>query len=429
MNLLFPVFILTVYCNAQFNIFTSKIPVGFFNHISGIYKGKLSVMYGYNDLSPGEWLDREYKTSVNPYQGLWIKSGGYPTDMVFIDVADESVQVDNLIYIINPWAEFLGGDCCGENSQTMYIHNLVTNAFSKSTTKFRGVHGCSVYDSKNHIIHNFGGILYVGGGIDSYSYSNTHQSYNINNMSWSSRANIPNGKASSACEITMDNKFIYDFGGSNGRDNIDALNTISKYSIDDNKWNVLPEKLSVARYSFVCKLFPVNNLIFCMGGQGNNILNSVEIFDPTTETIVDIINMNYARKGFTANLRGHNCMIIVGGIEEYATEYPYGYVHEIEYYGNCTATTIIPTMATETPTIIPTVVPTQMPSIVSSQSDSTVTNKNLLIGVCIGILVFVAVVFLIIILWLINKKRNSLAKLLKNYHADLNETQNDDALL
>ena len=72
---------------------------------------------------------------------------------------------------------------------------------------------------------------------------------------------------------------VFIFGGSNSRNPNRHLGDVEQYDHATNKWTVLGDRLSTARYNFAAAC--VDGRIYIVGGETKNtFLSSVECFDP-----------------------------------------------------------------------------------------------------------------------------------------------------
>eukprot|EP01084_Bolivina_argentea_P237711 399421_1 len=292
---------------------------GIVNHAAGIYNHRLFVINGdaIND------IHRVVSDSIYLYAFLnqsWItKNITMPLNTTRIsNYGDNCVQIDHLLYIINPMT--YGPTAAVISHHIMFVYDLSLNEYILSSTSIplhKGSYACSVYDNKNHAIYTIGG--YDGNNLG-LSYT---QKYNITASIWTEVDTINIGRYHAGCsmDITMSNIFL--FGGLHNNNN---LNSIEKYDVNSNQWSELPVTLNTARRHHVCRLLPNDEQIYCMGGyDGTNKLDSVEIFDPTYYDI-QITRLNVARFHFQASLWSESCMVITGGNS---------YLDSVEYIGNC----------------------------------------------------------------------------------------------
>ena len=123
------------------------------------------------------------------------------------------------------------------------------------------------------------GKLYVIGGLD--INSNPLSSVDVfdptGKGTWTSVANMTTARAYAAASIL--NEKLYVMGGCKDIDNkgCTILNSVEAYDITANAWAPVAN-MTTARYNAAAST--LNEKLYVMGGQGNNVLNSVEYYDP-----------------------------------------------------------------------------------------------------------------------------------------------------
>eukprot|EP01084_Bolivina_argentea_P091803 165230_1 len=307
-------------CKSNFTLLNYTLPESYYQHAMGVYNNIVTVMrYG------------SYTHSIHLlFSDNWAKTlMSSPKEITRFNVFQGSVQVNNEVYIINPHVQ--SGNA--KTGAEMFIYDLVSNTYSVSTPPSQnGYDGCAVYDKQDSI-------YYVAGVMNDNLLANT-QMYHISNNTWSEKAPINLPRRYSACAMNSNYSLIYLFGGWDGS----RLSDIQRYTVSSNQWLTLPETLSVDRHSHTCRLLSLDNRIYCVGGlSGGAVTNSVEIFDPATEKIVNTIYMQFARQSHQSIVIGNNCLFVSGGLGRLPGEDAHD-VYTSEYIGSCITTIETPTL-------------------------------------------------------------------------------------
>ena len=107
-----------------------------------------------------------------------------------------------------------------------------------------------------------GDTVYVMGGHDGFNYLVSCEAYDIAKDEWSYVNSMQIKKAGFSATVEK-NKFIYIFGGSdNGRESLDS---IERYNIEEDRWNVMMFKLNSANDCCAC-FCPEPNKVVVLGG-------------------------------------------------------------------------------------------------------------------------------------------------------------------
>ncbi|XP_067846257.1 actin-binding protein IPP [Heptranchias perlo] len=140
------------------------------------------------------------------------------------------------------------------------------------------------------------GLIYVVGGLsDSGSELRSAEMFNPITKRWTTLDDMKTKRA--YVGVAALNDCIYAVGGWNETQN--ALRTAEKYSLQEEKWfEVSPMKMARAGVSVIA----VNGLLYAVGGRTSGrdssapvTLDSVEVYDPHTDTWMEIGNMITSR--------------------------------------------------------------------------------------------------------------------------------------
>ncbi|GCC25482.1 actin-binding protein IPP [Chiloscyllium punctatum] len=140
------------------------------------------------------------------------------------------------------------------------------------------------------------GLIYVVGGLsDSGSELCSAEMFNPLTRRWTPLDDMKTKRA--YVGVAALNDCVYAVGGWNETQN--ALRTVEKYSLQEEKWfEVSPMKMARAGVSVIA----VNGLLYAVGGRTSGrdssapvTLDSVEVYDPHTDTWIEIGNMITSR--------------------------------------------------------------------------------------------------------------------------------------
>ncbi|XP_078417173.1 actin-binding protein IPP isoform X3 [Cetorhinus maximus] len=140
------------------------------------------------------------------------------------------------------------------------------------------------------------GLIYIVGGLsDSGSELRSAEMFNPITKRWTTLDDMKTKRA--YVGVAALNDCVYAVGGWNETQN--ALRTAEKYSLQEEKWfEVSPMKMARAGVSVIA----VNGLLYAVGGRTSGrdssapvTLDSVEVYDPHTDTWMEIGNMITSR--------------------------------------------------------------------------------------------------------------------------------------
>eukprot|EP01084_Bolivina_argentea_P171449 297026_1 len=335
--------IITVFVSngTQFQLSNVTLPQGMGSHFAGIYNDTFTILH--TDVIEGVSESASLSITLNTIE--WSPNNTtMPLDVSIIRTeGDDAVRVNEKLYIINP--ETIGGSSWNQ----MFIYNLKTNQYMVSVKPtFAMRSACVVYNRINNIIYS------IGGWLDIYRQS-THR-FNVSSNIWiSSGANTIYAKWRSGCSLDANNDHIYYFGGYNEQRSPSVLAEIEKYSVLNDQWTLLSSTLTIRRYNIKCRLLSSDANIYCIGGLGiTSVLNTVDVFDPSQDTIIYTMYLHVARYYHTVTLWNDDlCLIITGGWDGSTG------LNSIETFGDCTAPTKNPSSApTTSPSSAPSTPPT-----------------------------------------------------------------------
>jgi N-acetylneuraminic acid mutarotase len=157
----------------------------------------------------------------------------------------------------------------------------------------------------------FGGNVYAVGGLNGSGYLSTLERYNVASNSWATLASMPTARrllaaAAAPCARRVAGTCLYAIGGYNGV----YLNTVEEYNPSTNTWTTLAN-MPTARSSLAAA---AGAHVYAVGGyDGGTNLATLEQYNPPTDTWATLPNMLTARGYLAAAAFGGN-VYAVGGI-------------------------------------------------------------------------------------------------------------------
>ena len=285
----------------------------------GFNESHIMLIGGYDVTEP--WTEEIFV--YQPINDIWtkLKYPEYKSPQFFSIAASGVTQIlkeDN-----QSWNIFIMGPIAQKSTDTNgWVYNPITNIWD--TTSFSyfpddAQWPCAVSDPRTNIIYIIGGIIntensnhgeIVLGDVLAYNYTNSGSGWIQLNYT---RMNTP--RFDGSCIYANDS--IYYFGGQD--QDVNILNTIEKYSINENKWYTLNATLKYGRTGNRNVLINNDTGILIIGGTGNNVnefLNSVEYFDIKSETIISSLEteMKYNRDSAGAVTFIDDKIYVFGGL-------------------------------------------------------------------------------------------------------------------
>ncbi|MCL5019676.1 MAG: hypothetical protein M1426_04265, partial [Patescibacteria group bacterium] len=163
-----------------------------------------------------------------------------------------------------------------------------------------------------------GGIIYVAGGSGNAGILKGLQTYNPNTNSWTGRADLPVNLSDPGLVAGPDG-FLYAFGGVRQDSSLNIK--IYKYSPGLNQWDSLSTAMPTPRFAFGCVSF--RGKIYLVGGRRDTSMavppvNTIEIFDPGTQTWSYTDNLPQGVSNFAITVYGPGIVIAGGRDQAYA---------------------------------------------------------------------------------------------------------------
>lgn len=243
--------------------------------------------------------------------GAWIAKSPLSLEREF---AASSV-VNNSIYVIDGFSTATGAVL-----SSVEVYNPTTNSWTTQPSSpgnpARVRAAASLFN---------GNIYVIGGGDSSFNVTNTVTQYNPGANSWTQKATM--SKARSGLTSSATNTLIYAMGGYDG---FSTLNTVEAYDPTANSWTT---KTSMATARYLATSALVNDKIYVIGGTSSTAssptiitLNTVESYDPATNSWTPKAAMPTAREGMTSGVVNGK-IYVIGGFNE-----NFGVVNTVEVY-------------------------------------------------------------------------------------------------
>ncbi len=215
---------------------------------------------------------------------------------------------------------------CGEWEYTINLYNETGNLVYQKSNEFNLTTTITIKDTDNEPVWQFkadmptaryglavgvvNNKIYVIGGYNySSDYLNTVEEYDPATDTWQQKASMPTARYSLA--VCVVNNKIYAIGGykynyySSG-----FLNTVEEYDPATDTWQ---QKTNMPTARFGLAVGVVNNKIYAIGGYNDNgFLNTVEEYDPATDTWQQKTNMPTARDRLAIGV-ANNKIYAIGG--------------------------------------------------------------------------------------------------------------------
>jgi N-acetylneuraminic acid mutarotase len=169
--------------------------------------------------------------------------------------------------------------------------------------------------------------IFVIGGIGNGGILNTVEKINMNNLSsgWTRMSVMIEKRDSFAAALYGD--YIYAFGGYNGH----TLSSVKRFDIPNNNWEMVNSNMNMKRRFHAA--VTVGNKIYIIGGKDENYnnLDSMEIFDLSSETFQqgNIPNIPIALSRMSAIAIG-KWIIITGGRNNEGVSIADSFVYDTE---------------------------------------------------------------------------------------------------
>ncbi|XP_041064395.1 actin-binding protein IPP isoform X2 [Carcharodon carcharias] len=246
----------------------------------------LYAIGGYTRLQGGRWSDSRTLSCVERFDSF----SQYWTTVSSLHQARSGLGVavlEGMIYVIGGESDSMIFDCAERYDPVTKQWAAVASMNSPRC----GLAVCACHAA----IYALGLIYVVGGLSDSGSELRSAEMFNPITKRWTTLDDMKTKRA--YVGVAALNDCVYAVGGWNETQN--ALRTAEKYSLQEEKWfEVSPMKMARAGVSVIA----VNGLLYAVGGRTSGrdssapvTLDSVEVYDPHTDTWMEIGNMITSR--------------------------------------------------------------------------------------------------------------------------------------
>ncbi|CAF1079390.1 unnamed protein product [Adineta steineri] len=159
------------------------------------------------------------------------------------------------------------------------------------------------------------GLVLVTGGFGGFRFLNSVEIYNPSNGTWTTTGNMSTARRYHTASILANGKVLV-IGGYN-RDS--QLYSTELYNPSTSTWTTT-RSMNVARTHYTTTTL-TNGSVLVTGGSSlvtvevtsTSFLNSVELFNPSTDTWTTIGNMSAARQYHTASILANGKVLVTGG--------------------------------------------------------------------------------------------------------------------
>jgi N-acetylneuraminic acid mutarotase len=238
--------------------------------------------------------------AYNPATNTWTTMAPMPTPRWSLGVA----ALNGIIYVVG------GSEGCYPPSTVVEAYDPSTNLWSEKAPFPTSPNGFGVTTPQIGVIN---GILYVAGGQDTVGpYFSTLYAYDPVANTWSTKAAMPDARASGAGAVVNGSLYVvggYSLSGF-------ATSTFA-YDPTSNTWST-KAPMSDRRSDLAAAT--VNNDIYAMGDGDatTNFLNTMEAYDPAADTWTTLASMPTPRAGLGADQVNGTIYAIGGLVSGYA---------------------------------------------------------------------------------------------------------------
>ncbi|HET6929299.1 MAG TPA: Ig-like domain repeat protein [Candidatus Acidoferrum sp.] len=161
------------------------------------------------------------------------------------------------------------------------------------------------------------GLALVAGGTDANNnVLNSAEIYNASNGTFSTTVNLNTARTGAVAVLLPNGKVLVAGGSGNGLAT-GALNTAELFDPSAGTFAVAgtgsANAMTAARFGASVTLLATGKVLIAGGANSGGVLNSAELYDPTTDAFTATGNPNSARSGASAALLGTGKVLIVGG--------------------------------------------------------------------------------------------------------------------
>lgn len=280
-----------------------------YDHKIAVVNGHIYVLGGLDNNGQPQKSVEEYNPEINTWTTKALMLNSKRDFQIAV--------VDGKIYTIG------GFDTAGNAQKTVEEYDTYTNTWATkaSMSYARAYHRVVVVNS----------IIYVVGG-----NGTSVEAYDPATNEWTTKAPMAIGRINN--ELAVVNNKIYSIGGSVWNPNQNAISSVEEYDITTDRWI---SKASMVNPRDIFHTEVINNKIYVIGGrsvvngQVANYLNSLEEYDPATNTWSTKAPMSTVRNQYDVGVVNGKIYAIGGidttgkdlnSVEEYTPKSTEGYV-------------------------------------------------------------------------------------------------------
>lgn len=160
-----------------------------------------------------------------------------------------------------------------------------------------------------------GKVLVAAGSADGFHGLISAELYDPTTEVWTTTGSMQHARFRHSATLLPDGRVLVaggqDLGGFGGVTTL-ILNSVEIYDPTTGKWTSA-QSLSTARYRHTATLMP-NGQVLVVGGYYNGFLPTSELFDPIANTWTLTGNLNFARDSHTATLLANGKVLVTGGV-------------------------------------------------------------------------------------------------------------------
>ncbi|CAD8162651.1 unnamed protein product [Paramecium pentaurelia] len=149
------------------------------------------------------------------------------------------------------------------------------------------------FPRKEHACVYLDGFVYAIGGYDGSAKQmlSCCEKYSLVSDEWKIIDPLQKQKCAFAAAAAI-NKFIYVFGGFDGRE---RLNTIERYSVKENQWKVLDVKFKQGFSNAAAISYDDNKILILGGGSNQGFSYDLQVYDVNEQVVKTLSRMNEGR--------------------------------------------------------------------------------------------------------------------------------------